>query len=307
MPTSVTAGQQGSAAIVSWVAPVNNGGSPLTSYVIRTIASNGATPIADVTVAVPATTASIDIPAGQNIANYAFRVQAVNANGSSAFTNSVSPTLLPDRVQTLTLAAGNQQLGITWTAPILSSVVTGYRVELSRDSGTTWESATVLAANVLSYSYSGLTNGSRYYVRVTPNSAAGYGPVFVTSAVPATTATVVQNLSVIPNTADSLLAIWKAPSSDGGSPINGYRIEYKLDSASTWTVFTQTTTSSTTIQVTGLQTGSSYEVRVAAINAAGSLMGVDGITSSTSSSKLTIARRSRAVSSPAKKRAAFRA
>jgi large repetitive protein len=269
LPTNVTAGQQGAAAIISWVAPINNGGSPLTTYVVRTVAANGATPIADTTIAVPATTASISIASGQNIANYSFRVQAVNANGASAFTTAVAPTLLPDRVQSLVLTPGNEQIAVNWTSPILSSVVTGYRVEISRDGGTTWESATALASNVLTYTYSGLVNGSRYYIRVSPNSVAGFGPALVTSTVPATTTTAPQTLTVVPNTADSLLAIWKAPASDGGSPVSGYRIDYKLDSASTWTLFTQTTTTSTTIQVSGLQTASRYDIRISAINAAG--------------------------------------
>jgi titin len=269
IPTSVTAGQQGSNAIISWVAPLINGGSPLVAYVVRTTASNGATPIADETITVPSTTATIAIPNGQNIAQYSFKVRAVNGNGAGAFSGAVSPTLLPDRVQSLGLVAGNAQIVATWTAPILNSVVTGYRVELSRDSGATWESATSTSATTFTYTYTGLTNGSRYYIRITPNSAAGYGAIYVTSAVPATTPDSPQLLSVVPNDPGTLLAIWKAPVIDGGSPVIGYRVEYKLDGDATWTNFANTNTSSTTITLTGLTINSGYDVRIAAINSAG--------------------------------------
>ena len=63
---------------------------------------------------------------------------------------------------------------------------------------------------------------------------------------------------------------WSAPSSNGGSPITGYKIERSLDGGSTWsTLVTNTGSSSTTYSDTGLQSGTTYKYRVSAINSIG--------------------------------------
>lgn len=61
---------------------------------------------------------------------------------------------------------------------------------------------------------------------------------------------------------------WSVPS-DGGSALTDYLVEYKLIGSSTYTLFSDgvSTTSSTTL--TGLSNGSTYDVRVAAVNLIG--------------------------------------
>jgi len=53
---------------------------------------------------------------------------------------------------------------------------------------------------------------------------------------------------------------------DGGSPITDYILEYKISTDSTWTVFPDAVSSDTSGTITGLTTGTSYDVRVAAVN-----------------------------------------
>jgi uncharacterized repeat protein (TIGR02543 family) len=72
--------------------------------------------------------------------------------------------------------AGNQ-LTVTWSAPTNPSAVsiTGYQVEHSSD-GSTWTTDTsALASNATSYTISGLSPNTSYYVRVAANSAGGLG------------------------------------------------------------------------------------------------------------------------------------
>mgnify|MGYP000429187560 CR=1 FL=1 len=72
--------------------------------------------------------------------------------------------------------AGNQ-LTVTWSAPTNPSSVsiTGYQVEHSSD-GSTWTTDTsALASNATSYTISGLSPNTSYYVRVAANSAGGLG------------------------------------------------------------------------------------------------------------------------------------
>lgn len=61
---------------------------------------------------------------------------------------------------------------------------------------------------------------------------------------------------------------WTAPF-DGGSPITDYVIEYKLSSDFVWLNFADGTSIATSVTVTGLNNGSSYDFRVSAVNGDG--------------------------------------
>jgi hypothetical protein len=71
------------------------------------------------------------------------------------------------------------------------------------------------------------------------------------------------NLKAIPGNAQVQLS-WSA-GPNGGSPITNYKVEYKLDTSSTWTV----QYSMTTLIIYFLKNGSLYNFRVSAINANG--------------------------------------
>ena len=72
---------------------------------------------------------------------------------------------------------------------------------------------------------------------------------------------------------------WSAPSDNGGSSITDYVIQYSSNSGSTWSTFSDGTSTSTSATVTGLTNGTSYVFKVAASNTYGT-----GIYSSSSSS-----------------------
>ena len=61
---------------------------------------------------------------------------------------------------------------------------------------------------------------------------------------------------------------WTAPDFDGGYPVTGYRVEYKAVSEINWKQL-KLDKSSTSIVVTGLEEGTEYELRVAAMNSVG--------------------------------------
>jgi hypothetical protein len=62
---------------------------------------------------------------------------------------------------------------------------------------------------------------------------------------------------------------WTAPDQNGGSAITDYAIQYSSNSGSTWTTFSHSASTSTSIQVTGLTSGTAYVFRVATVTSVG--------------------------------------
>ena len=88
--SAVTASAGNTQATVTWSAPANDDGSPITSYTITPIAPGG--PLTPVTVAAPATTATIT--GLTNGVSYTFTVVATNTYGSSAPVSSAAVVAL---------------------------------------------------------------------------------------------------------------------------------------------------------------------------------------------------------------------
>ncbi|QLH02685.1 hypothetical protein C5F47_03480 [Nitrosopumilus cobalaminigenes] len=78
----------------------------------------------------------------------------------------------------------------------------------------------------------------------------------------------ISNLSAINNKGEIRIT-WQSPASDGGSPITDYIIEYKRSSDSTFSIYNDGVGSSTSVTLTGLTKGSSYDFRVMAENEVG--------------------------------------
>ena len=62
---------------------------------------------------------------------------------------------------------------------------------------------------------------------------------------------------------------WTAPSSDGGTPISDYLVEYRTSPAGTYTPFSHTASPTPARTVTGLTNGTAYDFRVSTVNAVG--------------------------------------
>jgi alpha-tubulin suppressor-like RCC1 family protein len=67
----------------------------------------------------------------------------------------------------------------------------------------------------------------------------------------------------------SIYVSWTAPVSDGGASISDYTVQYRSQSANSWSTFSHDASTATSIRVTGLSSGSIYMFRVAAVNSVG--------------------------------------
>lgn len=74
---------------------------------------------------------------------------------------------------------------------------------------------------------------------------------------------------VIDWTETTLSVQWKAPDSDGGSPITGYVVEYKEKTGTTWRSYIESDPTKLTTIIPDLRTGASYIVRIRARNREG--------------------------------------
>ena len=62
---------------------------------------------------------------------------------------------------------------------------------------------------------------------------------------------------------------WTVPSSDGGSAITDYIVEYSIEGSGRWATFADGTSTATSATVTGLTAGNAYEFRITAKNVIG--------------------------------------
>ena len=129
----------------------------------------------------------------------------------------------------------------------------------------------LLGATGSSYAIGVADVGKTIKVRVTFIDDQGNEETLTSAATTAVTATVPDApglLDVSHHDNGALDAYWETPSSDGGSAITGYKVQWK-ETAGSWDVpadVTETTVTGTTCTITGLTGGVEYTVRVIATN-----------------------------------------
>ena len=271
-PLNVVASPGFEQATVTWSAPLSQGTSGITQYLVRSFNAN--TNVADDTCAVsgipPATTCVVT-----NLTNstpYYFTVTAINASGSSlASTRSAAVTpgaiVTPGAPTGVTAVAGVGAAAVSWTAPASTggSAITGYTVTSNPGA------RTCTTTGALTCSVTGLTGGTSYTFTVTATNSSGTGPASAASNAVTPTGNLVPGAPTgVTATAGNASAVvsWTAPAVVGSSAITGYTVT----SASTLLgtpVRTCTTSGATSCTVSNLTNGIAYTFTVTATNAAG--------------------------------------
>ena len=188
-------------------------------------------------------------------------------------------------------ASGSNRIDLSWTAPSDDggASISGYRIEVSSNGGTSWNDRVADTGNATTtYAHTGLSAGATRHYRVSAINSAGTGAVSnVDDATTATAATVPGAPTGLTATASGTSTInltWNAPSNDGGASISGYRIEVSPNGTSSWTNrVADTGNATTTYAHTGLSAGATRHYRVSAINSVGTgaVSNVDDATTAT--------------------------
>ena len=281
---------------VTWAAPVDDGGSAVTGYSVQYRKENGHAYQTSVWHAVPHTGAGTSTTIPNLVAGtaYGVRVAAKSVVGTGPYVQETAATAsasAPGLVQNLSVSAtGQTRLAAIWAAPIEtgSDAVTGYSVQYRiadmdpdrhGDQPGVWQdlahSGTGTAASV-----AGLLADTSYDVQVAAINGAGTGAYAQAGATThaATPPGVVGSLNVGAAGWTELDGSWSAPTETGGAPLVGYEVHIRRtdtdgsargNQPGSWRQIEHAGTSTST-QITNLSANSSYDVRIAAVNRAGS-------------------------------------
>ena len=288
-PTNLQGVRGNTQVSLTWTPPNNNGGTPITGYLVeRSTSSSGPwTPFTT-----GSTSPSYVVTGLTNGTLYYFRVSGVNivGSGTPSSTISLTPSTIPGpSVIISSVKCDNQQSLVTWAAPVDTGgePILSYNLQYSSTSSTgPWLPTTPysVAASITSYMFTGLTNGTQYYFQVSAINLNGQGPYSIqtanSTATPSITSQPPSPITTTAITSTSIALSWTAPTglaNTGGNPITGYII-YWSQISSTGSIIPPTysynttsggTPTATTYTISGLTYATLYTIQISSINCSG--------------------------------------
>ena len=276
-PTNVSAVPDGDSAIdMSWVAPQDDGGTPITRYEVQWSADgvgrwNNAGSTTDVE---SLTFKNTGMSFGTT--RY-YRVAARNNRGLSAWSDPpyASATTLsgvPGQPSLTARATASDTIALTWNEPADNGdPITRYEIEWSEDgSANSWSRLTIASASDTSYDDSGLDPGTQRYYQIRAVNNTGEGSW--STARNATTPPAVPGAPTLRAEANGENAIdltWDPPVNDGGADISGYELHVSNDGGTTYSRLTSPSASARSYTHSGLKPGDGRHYQLRARNRAG--------------------------------------
>lgn len=294
-PQGLNASAGDGSLAVSWAAPADDGGRPITSYAVETSPDDSTWTARGSTAAL-----SMTISGLANGQHYSVRVAATTTQGQGAWATSggtpvapaapappppppaggggggapppPTPTATPPGAPTISGAtSGDRSISLAWMPPddTGGAAVTGYAIELDAPDGTR-----TLDAQATTLTIDQLTNGTAYRARVAAVNSAGAGSwsSWTDAVTPWAPASAPRELTAAPGDASARIS-WSIPIDDGGSPISGYILDVMTAAGSR-----QLTVADSSTVLTGLANGVVHSIRVAATTAHGQGTWTDPVT-----------------------------
>lgn len=260
-PTDVIASAGVNEVTVSWKAPSDDGGLPVTRYDVDADPDHGSCSSEGPE---PATSCVVTGLTGNQA--YTFTVTATNDSSTSAPSDPsdpVTPDAVPDAPTGLQASDGDDGTStVSWEPPDDpgTSPIIRYRVTSAPDGGTCVTEDPPTTECVVE----GLTNGTEYTFSVTATNDSGTGPASVASDPVTPTGVPTAPREVIATSGDGQVMLsWTEPDNDGGLTIDRYLV-------STNGATPENCTAGTTCVIGGLTNGTAYTFTVQAENSKGS-------------------------------------
>ena len=207
-----------------------------------------------------------------NGTSYTFTVTATNNFGSttSAPSSAVTPATIPGTPNAPTATRGDTSVSLSWTAPSNGgSAITDYLIQYSSNGGSSWTTFADGTSASTTATVTGLTNGTSYVFRVAAVNIAGAGNYSSASSPVVPAGVPVAPGAPTPTAGNASVSLsWTAPSANG-SAITDYKIYYSTSASGTYTLFSDTVSTTTSVTVTGLTNGTAYFFKIAAVNSVG--------------------------------------
>ena len=253
-------------ANVSWTAPVNNGGSTISDYIIQ-YKENTASSWITFNDGIKATTSAF-ITGLSNFKTYNYRVLAINSAGIGSASPSsyfvMSPPASPTNFVSTSSTTSSVSLSWSTATNLFKPVVRDQIIQYRKTGSNAWATFNDGGGVAPSTAVTGLTPNTSYDFRVASSNTSGWGVfsnLLTVSTKPIILAFPPANLNVLYKTKNSVLLSWEPPVQDG---IKDYAVQYSTDGIN-WITYSDGESTSTNTLIKGLNQNTQYHFRVATL------------------------------------------
>ncbi len=254
---------------LAWGAP-DNGGQPISNYFVEYSRDGGSWNTAKGGITNVNAALVTGLTGG---VSYRFRVSAMSAEGLGQPSASLTVTPASVAATPSSLAVSSKSattVSLSWVPPDCCLATNDYVIEFSTN-GTSWSTFSDGVSDSTTTTVTGLIRGADYQFRVRAVNSQGTGSASAAvSVIPSIVPAVVNPILLSSKTVSSVSLVWGAPD-DGGRALSDYVVEYSINGTS-WSVFDDGISTSSSVTVTGLSLGVSYQFRVSAVSAEGTGM-----------------------------------